>query len=454
MQSFEPIAAVSTPYGKGGIAVVRMSGEGAIALASKMFVLRSGKSLNDVDGGRAVYGDVYLNGERIDDGIATVFRSPNSFTGEDTVEISCHGGILITQQVLSAALTCGFRAATGGEFSKRAFLNGKMSLSKAEAVIDVIDAENNEQLRLSSSISEGVLGRSVDGICEKLSDALASVYAYIDYPDEDLTDMSVSELTCAIQEIRTNVFDLCSSYKTGRAVKEGVKTAIVGKPNAGKSSLLNRFLGYDRAIVTDIPGTTRDTLEETVSVGRVTLRLCDTAGIRSTDDVVERIGVERSLKAIDTAELIIAVFDGTSDFDGLDNSIVEKLSTVNAEIVCVINKCDVSDKIIDLPYKTFSVSAKNGDGISSLEAYISRLYVEEKLDYRSTPIIANARQYAAVSNALVHIDNALQALYSGFTQDVAGMDLEAALSSLKEIDGRDVTEDITDKIFSRFCVGK
>jgi tRNA modification GTPase len=454
MQSFEPIAAISTPYGKGGIAVIRMSGDNAISLAEKMFVSHSGRMLTEVKGGTAVYGDIFMDGERIDDGIATVFRSPNSFTGEDTVEVSCHGGMLITQQVLAAALKSGFRIAGAGEFSERAFLNGKMSLTKAEAIIDLIDAENAEQLKLSSSVSEGVLSSDIDSVCDILSNTLASVYAYIDYPDEDLTDMSVSELIDAVDDVKGRVGRLCSSYKTGRAVKEGVRTAIVGKPNAGKSSLLNRLLGYDRAIVTDVPGTTRDTVEETASVGRVTLRLCDTAGIRATDDEVERIGIERSLRAIDEAELIIAVFDSTSPIDGLDCEVIERLRGCEAEIVCVINKSDIGHCAFELPYKTFSISAKSGLGIDELCSYISELYVSEKLDYRSTPIISNARQYAAASKALKCLENAFDALKCGYTQDVAGMDLESALSSLKEIDGRDVTEDITDKIFSRFCVGK
>lgn len=454
MQSFEPIAAISTPYGKGGIAVIRLSGKDAITLAAKIFRAMSGRSLTEIEGGRAVYGDIFQNGIRIDDGVATVFRAPHSFTGEDTVEIGCHGGMLITQQVLTAAFEAGFRPAMGGEFTKRAFLNGKISLSKAEAVIDLIDAENVEQLMLSSSASEGVLSKKIDAICDCLTDVLASVYSFIDYPDEDLTDMSASELLSKLSDLAESTERLCLSYRIGRAVKEGIKTAIVGKPNAGKSSLLNKLIGYDRAIVTSVPGTTRDTVEESTTVGRVTLRLCDTAGIRSTEDEVERLGIERSLIAIGEAELIIAVFDGTSELDELDYAVIDKLNASDAEIICVINKSDVSDVKFDLPYKTFSVSAKNGDGIEDLKAYISQLYVEEKLDYRRTPVISNARQYAAASRALQYLNSAISALNDGFTQDVAGMDIESALSSLKEIDGRDVSTDVTDRIFSRFCVGK
>ncbi len=454
MNSFDPIAAISTPYGKGGIAVIRMSGENAIKLASDFFVPAHGSSLQNVVSGRAVYGYVMREGRRIDDAIATVFRSPKSYTGEDTVEISCHGGIMLTQNVITCALACGFRHALGGEFTKRAFLNGKISLTKAEAVIGLIDAESEEQLKLSSAITSGVLSSKVDNLCDQISNVLASVYAYIDYPDEDLTDISSEELTCRVNEICSSVKELYESYRIGRAVNEGIKTAIIGKPNAGKSSVLNRLLGFDRAIVTDIPGTTRDTVEESVNIGRVTLRLCDTAGIRETSDPVEKLGIDRSIKKLNEAELVLAVFDSSLELDDEDQAILDKLKNIDAEIICIVNKIDVSENKFNLPFNTVSASSQTGEGFDKLCKMISTMYVEEKLDYDTTAVIANSRQQSAAQKAYSHLNDALMSLSSGFTQDIAGMDLELALSALREIDGRGVNEEITDRIFSRFCVGK
>lgn len=455
MQTYEPIAAISTPYGRGGIAVIRMSGEGCIKLAEKLFCPKSGKKLTEIPHGRAVYGEILRDGKRIDDGIANVFLSPHSYTGEDTVEISCHGGIMLTQSVLASAFECGFRAAGGGEFTKRAFLNGKLSLTQAEAVIGLIDAESEEQLRLSSSLTSGVLCREVNTLCDEITELLASVYAYIDYPDEDLTDVSPDELYDRTSEICSKVDALCRSYRSGKAVCEGIKTVIVGKPNVGKSSVLNRLLGEDRAIVTSVAGTTRDTVEESISIGRVTLRLCDTAGIRSSDDEVERLGIQRSISKLNESELIIAVFDGSTPLDTLDKEVIDLVLRSKAEVIAVINKSDISaERISDIPFESLSVSALNGDGFETLKDKISALYVEEKLDYNTTAVISNARQYAAAKSALLHLNEALSALGKGFTQDVAGMSLELSLGSLKEIDGRNVNEEITDRIFSRFCVGK
>lgn len=455
MQSFEPIAAISTPYGRGGIAVIRLSGEGSITLAEKIFVPKSKKHLSDVESGYAVYGDILRNGKRIDDGIATVFRAPRSFTGEDTVEISCHGGILLTENVLTSALESGFRLALGGEFSKRAFLNGKMSLTEAEAVIGLIDAESDEQLRLSASITNGVLKNGVNKLCDEITELLASVYAYIDYPDEDLTDVSIEELTLRAEKLLDETNKLVSSYRSGKAVNDGIKTAIVGKPNAGKSSVLNRLLGYERAIVTSVAGTTRDTVEETAVIGRVTLRLCDTAGIRESSDEVERLGIERSIGKLNEAELILAVFDGSSPLDELDREVIERVMKSEAEVIAVINKSDITSLAdLDVPFRTVTVSALGGCGFDELKKMISDLYVDEKLNYDTTPVLTNARQYASASEASARLESALQALKSGFTQDIAGMDLELSLSALREIDGRNVSEEITDRIFSRFCVGK
>jgi len=457
MNRNEPIAAISTPYGRGGIAVIRMSGEGVLSLADAIFKPSGGKPLSDLAGGRTAYGVILHDGSPIDDGIAAVFRAPHSFTGEDTVEISCHGGILLTERVLEAALLVGCRMAEAGEFTKRAFLNGKISLSQAEAVIGLIDAASEEQLKLSSAMSRGVLHGKVSALADELTELIASVYAYIDYPDEDLTDMTAEELATRAARLRNDLSRLASSYRTGRAVNEGIPTVIAGKPNTGKSSILNRLLGRDRAIVTEIAGTTRDTVEETATVGRVTLRLCDTAGLRETEDMVEKIGVEKSREKLKEAELILAIFDGSKALDGEDMAFLDLLNGLDGcEILPILNKTDLGVAVTNFPLSVepLTVSAKSGEGFAELEKRISSLFVSEKLDYDVTPILSSARQYAAAKAAEEHLTSACEALSAGFTQDVAGMDLELALASLHELDGRGVTEEITDRIFSRFCVGK
>ena len=318
----------------------------------------------------------------------------------------------------------------------------------------MIEAESEEQVKLSSAITSGVLSNKIDAICDDIANVLASVYAYIDYPDEDLTDISVDELYERINCICGAVRTLSDSYKVGYAVNEGIKTAIIGKPNAGKSSVLNRILGFERAIVTDIPGTTRDTVEESVTVGRVTLRLCDTAGIRETNDPVEMLGIDRSISKLNEANLVLAVFDSAKELDDEDQAVLNMLKDTTAEVICIVNKSDIAKYDHKFDYNTVYVSSVTGEGFDDLKKIISGLYVDEKLDYNTTAIIANSRQQASALSAYEHLDQARLSLSSGFTQDIAGMDLELALSSLREIDGRGINEEITDRIFARFCVGK
>lgn len=457
MQSFDVIAAISTPYGRGGISVIRISGEGALSVASRVFFPKNGRLLSDIPGGTTTYGKIVWSGRHIDDGIAAVFRSPHSYTGEDTVEISCHGGIKITETVLSAVLDAGSRLAEGGEFTKRAFLNGKLSLTEAEAVIGLIDAKTDEQLRLSAAMTGGVLHRKIRELSERLTDLIASVYAYIDYPEEDLTDMTSIELYEKLSILFSDTLSLSETYRAGHAVGEGVRTVIVGKPNVGKSSLLNRMIGYERAIVTDIAGTTRDTVEESINVGSVVLRLCDTAGLRHTDDPIEKLGVMRTMEKLAQAELVLAVFDSSRPWDDDDRRLLKLLVEYDGEVLVILNKCDCgvlpfAEELID--YSPIILSSVTGEGFDHLKKRISELYVSERINYDNTPVIANARQHAALLGAVEHLSAALKTLENGFTQDVAGMDLELALGKLQELDGRGLSEAITDRIFSRFCVGK
>lgn len=460
----DTIAAVSTSYGRGGIAVIRISGDGAVEVADAMFKTASGKSVSDTESNRCIYGYIIKRGVRIDDGMCTVFRAPHSYTGEDVVEISCHGGIILTEKVLEAAFENGARQAGAGEFTRRAFVNGKLSLSQAEAVGMLIDAESEEQLSLAASHEMGVVKRRSDELYEKLKTVVTGVYANVDFPDEDLAELSEAEVNAELRVIEGELLELQRSYRVGRAVCEGIKTVIAGKPNTGKSSLLNRLVGHDRAIVTDIAGTTRDTIEENVTCGRVMLRLCDTAGIRASEDTVERIGVERSLKMLYGAELILAVFDLSRPFDSEDEALIERLKALDAVKIAVLNKndqyvnFDASRLSVCNFTQTVEISASGEDnasnGVDRLKTVIEALYIEGELDYSSRPVLTNARQNAAVTRTLMYVQNAMRTLDSGSTSDTAGFDLEAALSELSELDGRRVTEEIVDGIFHRFCVGK
>ncbi len=454
------IAAVSTAYGRGGIAVIRISGDEAITVAQKMFRPANGKSLSSVEPSHAVYGDIIKNEAVIDNGICTIFHAPHSYTGENVVEISCHGGIILTEKVLEAAFEAGAVPAEAGEFTKRAFTNGKLSLSQAEAVGMLIDAESEEQLSLAASHGKGVIKRKADELYERLKTVVTGVFANVDFPDEDLAELSDDEVLAEIRIMEKELAALQGSYKVGRAVLEGIRTVIVGKPNTGKSSLLNCLVGRERAIVTDIAGTTRDTIEESVACGRVMLRLIDTAGIRESEDAVEKIGVERSLKELSEAELVLTLFDLSNEADDEDKLILERLKDTSATKIAILNKSDLSEKFDRsvLDGVTFAniteISAANNTGLENLKNIINSLYIDGEIDYNSRAVITNARQNASVSRALEYVRSAMYELESGVSADTAGFDLEAALSELAELDGRRVTEEIVDGIFHRFCVGK
>ena len=462
------IAAISTAFGKGGIAVIRISGEGAIEVAGKMFKPAGKKELTEVGGGRAVYGKIYSEGKMIDDGIATVFRAPNSFTGEDTVEISCHGGVLLTERVLKTAFQCGAVQAQAGEFTQRAFLNGKIDLSGAEAVIGLIEAESEEKLNLCASHAAGVLKKRTEEIYSSILNLLSSVYVGLDYPEEDLEEVEDSEFRATLKEIYAELEKTASTYREGKAVAEGVRTVLLGKPNAGKSSLLNALLGENRAIVTDIPGTTRDVIEEKVNCGRIILRLSDTAGIRQSGDTVEKIGIERAIEKARESELIIAVFDASRPLDDEDEKLISLTRGEIKEgksVIVAVNKSDCAPLFTENELlerfggdqafvKAVSISAKIGNGIEDLKNACQSLFAEGYTDYSSVAVLSNARQFSAVSAAKDAVGRALIAFDAGLGSDVCGMDLESALSALGEIDGRSVSEEVTSSIFHNFCVGK
>ena len=461
----DTIAAVSTPRGKGGVALLRVSGEDAIAVAARVFEPKNGKSLGEIPPRMATYGTVYAieaDGSRnaVDDALVTVFRAPASFTGEDTVEICCHGGILLTETVLTALLAAGARPAGAGEFTKRAFLNGKLGLSSAEALADLLEAQNREQLLLAHSGMKGKTEAESEKIYGELKRILASVYVVIDYPDEDLADMTREEMTEAFSACAERLRRLAETYRTGHAVAEGVRTVICGRPNVGKSSLYNRLVGHDAAIVTDIEGTTRDLLTETAALGRVTLRLTDTAGLRETGDAVERIGVDRARNELENAELILAVFDGSRETDSADRALAETLQKVSGTVIAVVNKSDLGTnaKTVDFCHtfckNVISFSAKSGAGYDELTAAVEQLFTDGRLDLHQDAILTNARQHAAVLRALEEAERAEQTLREGYPIDLCCNSAESAMAALAELDGKAVSEELVSEIFSHFCVGK
>ena len=463
MNLLDTIAAISTPYGKGGIAVIRISGSDALSVAEKIFVPKSKNLLSSLESNRAVYGSIFSNknGEKteIDDGIAVIFRAPASFTGEDTVEISCHGGVLLTQRVLEAALASGARAATAGEFTRRAFINGKMTLTSAESLGELLSASTDEQISQARSGLSGRLSNEISLIYISLCDVLAAIYAHIDYPDEDLADISRDEMLEAAEKNLSKLRRLAATYTTGHAVGEGIATAIVGRTNAGKSTLYNLIVGRDAAIVTDIEGTTRDILTESAKLGKVTLRLSDTAGLRCTHDKVESIGIERARREAESAELILAVFDGSRAPDSDDVEFCNYLESLSGIKIAIINKSDLKtvpemQKLVDKFDLKIPFSAETGKGIDALSSAVEKIYIDNNLDMGQSAIIANARQNAAVIRTLDTLSDAITSLRQELPLEVCCVEIENALSAHGEHDGRPVSDDNISKKFANFCVGK
>lgn len=458
---FKTIAAVSTARGKGGIAVIRVSGAEAFAVIKKCFMPANPKK--EYVKREAIYGTVVhpADGHVIDDGILTCFPAPHSYTGEDTAEISCHGGLYVTRAVLEAVFAAGAEPAGAGDFTRRAFVNGKLSLSRAEAVGKLIDARTESQARLASSGARGTLSRRLDSLRTDLLTLLSSVYAAIDYPDEDMTDVPMEEIARRMSELKGELDALCATYKTGRAVSDGVRTVICGAPNAGKSSVYNMLSASDRAIVTDIAGTTRDVLEDCISLGGVTLLLWDTAGIRDTEDSVERIGVERARAKMEEAELALAVFDRSRPETEADREFCRAASRVPSAIA-LLNKTDCNQELSpDFEAEIRSsfahvieICAKSGEGREAIEACIHQMYFEGEIDLSEDPVVSEARQHAALTRASEALGTASEAASRGGETDVVGFLAEKALSEIEMTDGRAVSDEIVSEIFRHFCVGK
>ena len=453
------IAAVSTPRGRGGIAVIRVSGDDAVKICEK--VISSQKPLEEIEPRRATLCKIMGgDGKVLDEALVTVFRAPHSYTGEDTVEISAHGGDVLCREILSRLYECGAAAATAGEFTRRAFSAGKLSLTEAEAVIGVIDAKSRAALCLSRKNLDGTLSKQTEKIYKKLVGVVGSVYAGIDFPDEDLETLDGEGMASGIEEIIADLKKLRDSYKAGHAVCEGIPAVICGKPNTGKSTILNLLCGSERAIVTDIAGTTRDVISESVVLGDVTLHLSDTAGIRETADAIERIGVSRSKSELEKCELALAVFDSSVPYDSEDAAVLDAVRSAResgACVVCILNKSDLDGRFDETKLKDFEhiirISATSDGAKDAISEKINSLFVGGDIINSSDAVITNARQYASVCRALDFCISARAAL-ENFGTDIAGSELERAMSELSELDGREVGIDVVNEIFGKFCVGK
>ncbi len=448
------VAAVATPLGEGGISVIRISGPEAISIADRCFVAFSNEKLCDLEGYRAAYGQIVQEDRVLDDGVALVFRAPKSYTGEDVVELSVHGGRMMASTVLRRVLDCGAEPAAAGEFTKRAFLNGKLDLADAESIMELISAKNESALRLSRAAKGGRIARETEGIVSLLLQTAASLAAYADYPDEDIPELSPENFEELLLKVQSTCKKMLADYDTGRLVREGIRTAIVGKPNVGKSTLMNLLCGLDRSIVTDIAGTTRDVIEETVTLSGVTLLLADTAGIHETADTVEKLGVDLALRRTEDADLVLAVFDGSKPLDADDLALIEHIK--DRPSILLWNKADLGtlpppEALSSLPF--LNLSAKTGLGREELSRLIEKTVRTEHLD-PDTAVLISERQRACAQNALSSTEAALSCLRAGETLDAVGVCVDDALASLLELTGKRVTNEVTDEVFRRFCVGK
>lgn len=450
------IAAISTPNAVGGIAVIRISGDNAVAVAQRIFTPFGEKKVEDMAGYTCAYGIAHDNGERIDDCILTIFRAPHSYTGEDTAEISCHGGLFVSRKILRAALKNGAVTAEAGEFTKRAFLNGKLDLTQAEAVMDVIAAKGELELKMAENLREGAVFKAAEKCSQRLLKLLSGLAAWTDYPDEDIPEVEPDSILEELSAVQSELAALIEGYDRGRIVRDGVATAIVGRPNVGKSTLFNCLSGCQRSIVTDIAGTTRDVVEESVYLGDITLRLSDTAGIRETEDVIEEIGVQIAWKTVDSAELVLAVFDGSCPLTADDFDLIERIK--NKKSIAVVNKSDTKtvideDKLKQHFIQIVYISAKENHGIKALEDAVKTLF-ELNSDSFSAVSAANERQKMCIERALNAVENAIEAINFGELLDAVNVLIDEAEQNLLELTGKKITDAVVDEVFSRFCVGK
>lgn len=450
------ITAISTAQGQGGIGVIRVSGEDSFTIVDKIFKSVSGKKIMDIKGYTALFGHIYNNEEVLDEAVVLKYVAPKSFTGENVVEISCHGGMYITKEVLNAVIMAGASLAEPGEFTKRAYLNGKMDLTEAESVMDIISAKSKSAARAALFVKDGALFKKSQQVKQLLLDKAAHLSAWADYPEEDIPEVSEDSIMEAIEESISILEKLLSTYDMGQVVKEGIDTVIAGRPNAGKSTLMNLLVGREKSIVTNIAGTTRDVVEDTVLVGNVMLKLSDTAGIRDTDNEIEKIGVQKTFDKINGAGLVIALFDNNEELNSEDIDLINKIKDMPC--IAVINKIDLEDKV-DKKYITDNIdnvvyiSAKQQDNIDELKNMIEKIAGTEDFD-PSAGIIANERQRNAIRNAVNSLYEAKESLAMGMTMDAITVSLQETIEYLLELTGEKAGEEIVDSVFHNFCVGK
>ncbi len=453
---YSTIAAIATAQGLGGIGIIRVSGEQAYEICAKVFKPADSSDIQTAKGYTAKYGHVYYEGNIVDEAIALFFRAPKSYTGEDVVELQCHGGSYVLSLVLRSLIDAGARHAQAGEFTRRAFENNRISLTKAEAVMDIINASNSASLQQAVAASEGRTAAQISEILSEMTTITAQLAVWADFPEDDVPAVDTENLKVQLYQLETKLSDIISRSELGLISREGVATVIAGRPNVGKSSLMNMLAGCERCIVTDIPGTTRDVVEEKINVGGTILKLSDTAGLRETGDVVEAIGVKEAKKRIENAQLVLAVFDGSEELTNEDTELLDMLQ--NRMAIAIINKTDKKQKIDDKYISNKNVqivyiSAKNNEGLSALEDAVKQTLGTAAIDVISSAL-ANERQIDAARRALENLRTARADFEIGMTLDAVTVGMENAISALLELTGESVSEKVLDELFSKFCVGK
>ncbi len=448
------IAAIATPLGEGGIGIVRISGEKSSEIADKIFFSASGKKISEIKGYTALFGEIRKDGARLDEAVALRFVAPKSYTGEDVVELSVHGGSLMVKEVLRAVLEAGAVLAGPGEFTKRAFLNGKLDLVKAESVMSLISAQNMSELKLARSVHAGGVATKLSLIEKELVSSAATIAAYCDYPEEDIGEIDTNTFKKELQRVRSALEKMLSEYDVGRILREGIQTVIVGSPNVGKSTLMNLLTGINRSIVTSVAGTTRDVIEDTVMLGEIPLRLADTAGIRESSDEVEAQGIALARERLSSSQLVLAVFDSSKEITKEDINLLDECK--DKPLIVILNQCDKGCKFSQdfaKGIETVRMSAKNGEGYEDLASAVARVTKTENLSPDSAVLISE-RQRDLANRAYISVNEALSAIENGVTPDAIGVLVDDALTALYEMTGKRVTESVTEEIFKKFCVGK